>query len=250
MFKKCWIGCKERIKYGREILNEIAATSGKVGGWLSAVASILKWLILLTPVGVAAAIGEKAKWSLEDWIKKPSEGLLFWFCFLALMAAFNKHKKQQTIIEAYDNAKIPKLEILDVVYHRPASGDDACSVSIKNLSKTTKAENVHVIISGKLIQGVLKEGFNPFFEPDCIPTSGVRTINADSPAHFKFPEKFMTLLNGIEALMTMGNYGKHGKQVFTVTASSADSAATSAVFSIERDQTQPYFGMSFVKQLP
>src|ERR1039458_8481481 len=163
-------------------------------------------------------------------------------------AAFNKHKKQEEIIASYQLKKA-ELEIGDVEYHRPPSGGDACLIRVKNSSKTTKAENVQVKITGKPIPGAVHEDFNPFFDADLKPESGVRTINPDTLEYFRFSDGFIGMLKGLEAMLIRPNYRESEKQTFTITASSADMASTiSAVFEIDRDKIHPQ-RLAFFKQM-
>jgi hypothetical protein len=156
------------------------------------------------------------------------------------------HKEQLEEIEKFrtqiENIQTPKISIESISCRKSVEGSCSCRVTIRNLSKMNKAENICVRMSGKDVYKIFYEGYDPFHESDLVPATGNRDINPDSTTDFIFPDEFNQLvwhLSSQTRVLFMGPNAKEKndeqrKQTFKLTASSSGSVAVQAEFVIPR----------------
>lgn len=226
-------------------MNEALAISERVGGYG---AKIQAAILVLIPAGVIAAIGAKFHFSIQQWLFCPGGLFLLWIMFLMLIAAFKKHKKQETIIAAWELTATPKLEIRGITFRRSMQGGDSCRVVIHNPSETTKAENVSVRVSGIVqYKDIFVEGYDPFHESDLIPSSGHRDINPKSTADFNFPNDLNHMIHIIRNRSGSFRPAENQKQTLKFEASSSNSIPASVEFIVNVEQWDK---VAFEKRTP
>ena len=216
-------------------MKDALANSEKIGG---ASSKLLPTLSLIVPPGIATAIGINADFTLPEWLWYPAGAFLGWLSFLMLLAAFNKHQEQQARIKNLEEAGAIKMTIDAISYQHDISKGRSCRVTVRNISTTTVAENVHVRISGEVVPGVFFEGYSPFNEPDLLPASGSRSINPGSASDWLFPDSFNQLADcltdRIQVAHTLYNTPEL-LQTFSIQASGASSPPVVVRFDVGRD---------------
>lgn len=219
------------MKDALDTSEKIKGAGGRVWGTIS----------LLVPASLTAAIATNDWFTPRERVLYPAAVFSAWIGALMLEAAFKKHREQDERIKAFEDAGTVKLAIERVFYQNDISKGYLCRVTVRNISKTTPADNVHVRMLGEVVPGVFFDGYSPFKEPDLLPASDSRSINPDTPSDWIFPESFNQLARHLTQYIDVAriNYGaKTGKrtQTFSIEASSKTSPRAIAQFEIAQDQ--------------
>lgn len=238
MFRNLLSAVKARFIYWGVLLKDALATSDKIKGIGG---KVLAAVTVLFPASVTAAIGFNSWFTARERVLYPVLAFLLWLLLLMLSTAFDKHQEQQKQMKELEDAKSVKLAIERVFYQHDISKGYLCRVTVRNTSKTTVADNVHVRMSGEVVPGAFVEGYSPFNEPDLLPASGSRSINPDTPSDWIFPESFNQLASHLTQYIDVVriNYGaktEERTQIFSIEASAASSPPAVAQFEIARDE--------------
>ncbi len=168
--------------------------------------------------------------------------VIFWMIEMCWKAVFvvpaQIHREQKESIEQSAAAAAIKLSIEGVRCQWEFSKCTCCA-TVRNLSKTSSADNVSVRVDGKLTAQVgYAPGFNPFHISDLTPHSGLRSINPDSAADFIFPDAVSELVF-VLGFQTPQSGKKREPQIIVLTASSSTSPTVREEFLIvEKDWQQ------------
>lgn len=223
---------REFCAYWRLLMKEAFTASEAVSG---ATTKVFKVAFLLIPAGAITTLGLKKDFSLADWIYIPASAIMLWVLFLMIVAAFKKHKGQEEKIKALEDEKSVKLRIEKITCQYNGPGEHQCRVTIRNLSASQPATNVHVRMSGTVVPNVFIEGHSPFNEPDLTP-AGSRDINPDSESDWLFSESFNHLIRFIHTNINLPKalFGTpEREQVFTISASAANSPPAKEQFQVK-----------------
>jgi len=205
---------------------------------------IVKIITVLAPGAVTWGAGQYAN-------LRPSKSILYsaavtgaWIGLLMMEAAYKKHKAQEDKIKELEDATDVKLKIERIAYQHDISKGDLCRVTVRNISKSKIAENVHVRMCGDVIPGAFVEGYSPFNEPDLVPSSGSRSINPNAESDWLFSDPFNQLVSHICNSINVVEVLELGKlvrksyappnQIFSIEASAAFSPPITVHFEIAR----------------
>jgi hypothetical protein len=163
--------------------------------------------------------------------------LVLWLCELICKAVFIAPATNNKKLQSLKDASTVKLSIEGVKCQLVLNERSICSVTIRNLSNTSIADNVSVRIDGKVAEEIgYATGFDPFHASDLAPSAGHRSINPAGMADFVFPDS----VNEMVYLLTIPGGRKLRKaQTFKLTVSSSTSPAFREEFVIvEKDYNQ------------